>query len=278
MLSIGSPRRAWAAGAFAAAAAAAPSPEARVEQYLSLAQATLAAPVRSEEIEAALRSPAGVEDVARLFEQSLAQSVSLHGERVTPELGGEATLEQGALRFVAYPDPVHAVVRGMLERKDHPDALLQLLSGSVEGRQVLETTGGLHALLYQMTTQPPAEAQWRALARVMQSALATHFRTWSVTPETQRVEIGRHDWNGRYVGFWHLHPPRAAPGGLAGGLEPSHEDLAIAVEKGQMLTLVFQPDGFDAYDLSPLAAGGRPDLSQARVVRHRSPVWAQRFR
>jgi hypothetical protein len=268
-------RRALAAGAFAAAAAV-PPPGARVEQYLSLARATLAEPVRAEELETALLSPGGVEDVARLFEQSLAQSLVVGGDRVTPELGGEATIERGALRFVAYPDPVHAVVRRMVELEDQPDALLRLLSASAEGRHVLETTGGLHALLYQMTTQRPAQAQRSALGRVMQSVVEIHFKTWTVTPETQREEIGRHDWRGRYVGFWHLHPPRPGPDGPAAGLEPSHEDLAIAVEKGQMLTLVFQPDGFDAYDLSAL--GAAPDLTKARVFRHRSAGWAQRFR
>jgi len=49
------------------------------------------------------------------------------------------------------------------------------------------------------------------------------------------------------------------------------------VEKGQFLTLVFQPDGFDAYDLEPLARTSQPVLSRARVIRYRSPDWARRF-
>ena len=50
-----------------------------------------------------------------------------------------------------------------------------------------------------------------------------------------------------------------------------------AIELGQFLTVVFQPDGFDAYDLSPLARVRRPDLTRARVVSHRSPDWKTHF-
>jgi hypothetical protein len=271
-------RAAAAAGLCLSTAAAAWAQDRRLQQYLGLARATQAQPVTSAEIEAALLSADGVEDLARLFEQALAEKVTVAGAPVTPELGGEATLEHGVIRFVSYPDPLHALVRRMLELRDEPRALLRLASASAEGRQVLEKTGGLHALLYQMTTREPRDADRRALERVMDAAVALHFKTWNVTPETQRAAILRHDWTGRYVGFWHIHPPQPGAGGYGPGLEPSHEDMAIAVEKGQMLTVVFQPDGFDAWDLAPLAAAGRPDLSKARVVRHRSPVWEERFR
>jgi hypothetical protein len=112
----------------------------------------------------------------------------------------------------------------------------------------------------------------------MSQAAATHLKTWSVSPEVQRAMIEAHDWRGRYVGFWHVHPPRPDGSTYAPGLEPSLEDMVVALEKGQFLTIVFQPDGFDAYDLSPLSAAGRPDLSQARVIRHRSAGWQRRFR
>ena len=270
--------RALAGAAALLPAGAPPTDDARVQQYLGLARATLAQPIAPAELAGALLSPSTVEDVARMFEESLEAGVVVDGARVTPELGGEATLDDGAIRFAVYPDPLHAVVRRMLAVRDRPEALLTVLSQSAEGRQVLHTTGGLHALLHQMTTRPPAEPQWRALDRVLQAAVATHFKTWNVTPETQRAAIARHDWRGRYVGFWHLHPPRIGRSGYEAGLEPSYEDAAIAGEKGQMLTLVFQPDGFDAYDLSPLAGAGAPDLSKARVIRHRSPGWAGRFR
>ena len=121
---------------------------------------------------------------------------------------------------------------------------------------VLAGTGGLHAVLFQMTTEAPTPARRRALDEVLRGAVERHFKTWTASPEVQREGIERHEWRGRYVGFWHLHPPRITAGGYASGLEPSTEDLAIAVEQGQLLTLVFQPDGFDAYDLAPVSASG----------------------
>jgi hypothetical protein len=166
----------------------------------------------------------------------------------------------------------------MAELKDEPAALLAFLSSSPPGREVLSGAGGLHALLYQMTTRPPGEAQRRAMETVLAEAVARYFKTWTASPETQLENIRRNDWSGRYVGFWHIHPPRLSADGYAPGIEPGLEDLAIAVEKGQLLTFVFQPEGFDAYDLAPVAAAGTPSLSNARVVRHRSPAWERRFR
>ena len=130
----------------------------------------------------------------------------------------------------------------------------------------------------QMTTEVPTPARRRAMDEVLRGAVLRYFKTWTASPEVQLEAIGRHEWRGRYVGFWHLHPPRIASDGYAPGLEPSAEDLAIAVEMGQLLTLVFQPDGFDAYDLAPVSASGMTKQSQARVVRHRSAAWKLRFR
>ncbi|HVR71989.1 MAG TPA: hypothetical protein VMT87_14190 [Vicinamibacteria bacterium] len=250
----------------------------RVRQYLGLARATLERPIAPAELDAAVLSAQGIEAVAALFESSLAAGVTMDGAVVTPELGGEATLDAGRLTFVVYPDPVHPVVRRMLELKDDPAGLLDHLSRSAEGAHVLKTSGGLHALLYQMTTRPPAEAQRRALDVVLRHAVATHFKTWTVSPEIQRDMIEKHDWRGRYVGLWHLHPPRPDGATWAAGLEPGLEDMTVAAEKGQFLTIVFQPDGFDAYDLSAVAASGRLDVSKARRVSHRSADWERRFR
>lgn len=249
-----------------------------VQQYLGLTQATLGRPVSAAELDAAILSAAGIQDIAALFEETLASSLSLGGSVVTPELGGEATLDGGRLQFIRYPDPLHPLVRQMVELKGHPAALLALLGQSEAGQEVLKKTGGLHALLYQMTTRPATDAQHRAMDQVVLGAVSTHFKTWNVTPEMQLEMIGKNQWRGRYVGFWHVHPPRQGPGGYAPGLEPSLEDMTIAVEKGQFLTIVFQPDGFDVYDLSPLSVTRTPALAAARVIRHRSAEWERRFR
>ena len=181
----------------------------RVQQYLGLARATLERPITPAELEAAVLSPAGIEDIVALFQRSLASSLILEGSPVTPELGGEATLDRGRLRFVEYPDPLHPIVRRMVELKDDPKALLDFLSQSPRGRQLLKTTGGLHALLFQITRHPePDDTRRRALDRVLASAVSIHFKTWSVDPEQQLAMIRQNDWQGRYVGFWHIHPPR----------------------------------------------------------------------
>jgi hypothetical protein len=251
----------------------------RVQQYLGLTKATLERPITPDELEAASLSTHGIAEIARLFEESVESSLTIAGEDVTPELGGEATLHEGRLRFVEYPSAVHAVVRRMVELRSDPKALLDMLSATAEGRQLLGTTGGLHAVLFQMTTRPePTEAQRRAMDQVVASAVAVHFKTWSVDPEMQLGMIRQHDWHGRYVGFWHIHPPRPSAAGWAAGIEPSMEDMTAAVEKGQFLTIVFQPDGFDVYDLSPLGQLRVTDVSRARVFRHRSGAWEGRFR
>ena len=265
---------ALAAAVLAAGPAAAQD---RTQQYLGLARATLEQPITPAELEAAVLSPAGVRDIAALFEKAIASGVRVGGGVVTPELGGEATLFRGQLRFVEYPDTLHPVIRRMVDLRADPRALLEHLTGSVEGQQVLARTGGLHAHLFQMTTKTPTSEQRRVLDTIVAGAVAIHFRTWTVTPDVQQAMIERNEWRGRYVGFWHLHPPAQTADGLAAGFEPSTEDLNIAIEKGQLLTLVFQPDGFDVYDLEPVATAGSPVLSKARVIRHRSPEWAARF-
>ena len=109
----------------------------------------------------------------------------------------------------------------MVTLANDPAALLAFLSASPEGRQVLSGAGGLHALLYQMTTQPVTEAQRRAMDVVLRGAVERYFKTWTVSPEVQLENIRRHDWGGRYVGFWHLHPPRLSAGAYAPSIEPS---------------------------------------------------------
>jgi hypothetical protein len=112
---------------------------------------------------------------------------------------------------------------------------------------------------------------------VLDGAVATHFKTWSTDPVIQARMIETTDWRGRYVGFWHIHPPRLRAGELAEGIEPSVPDMTQAIELGQFLTVVFQPEGFDAYDLSALAAARATDLRRARVTRYRDPSWKDAF-
>jgi len=262
------------------AARAQSTPADKIQEYLRLGQATLRNPISQQELREAVLSPDGVAAITALFERSIAESLTLDGRIVTPELGGEATLSEGQLRFVDYPDPTHAVIRNLVRLKENPRASLDFLSQSAEGQKVLKTTGGLHALLYQMaerTVGTATEQQRKLLDQVMLSAASIHFKTWEAVPEIQREMIQKNDWRGRYVGFWHIHPPRALDRELTAGIEPSNADLTNALERGQFVTIVFQPEGFDFYDLAPLAAFRTLDLSQARTISYRSPQWKPAF-
>ncbi len=249
----------------------------RKQQYLGLTEATLRQPITHDELRAAILSSAGVQSIRGLFERSISESLDTGSALVTPELGGESTLDSGRLNLVSYPDPVHPVLREMVERKRDPARLLAFLESSPDGRRVLQETGGLHALLYQMSRETPTDQQAALLDRVMAGAVATHFKTWTADPEIQARVIEVTEWRGRYVGFWHIHPPRLSGDGFESGIEPSLEDMQNAVALGQFLTIVFQPEGFDAYDLSPLSRTGTASLALARVVRYRSPDWKLHF-
>jgi hypothetical protein len=246
-------------------------------QYLGLARETLRRPITADELRQAVLSPGGVESIRSLYERSIAESLLVRNTVVTPELGGEATLDRGHLTFVSYPDPIHPILREMVSRQSDPGKLLEFLQSSADGKEVLSNTGGLHALLYRISTQTPTDSDRELLRKTVDAAVASHFKTWTADPEIQQRMIRSTEWHGRYVGFWHIHPPRVKEAGFTEGIEPSFEDMNNAIELGQFLTLVFQPEGFDAYDLAPLAVGRKPDLSQARIIRYRSPDWKNHF-
>jgi len=249
----------------------------RKERYLGLAQETLRQPITHEELRAAILSPSGVASIRSLFERSVSESLISGSTLVTPELGGESTLDAGELILVSYPDPVHPILREMVEGKHDPASLLAFLESTADGREVLEGTGGLHALLYQISRQAPTEQQAMLLASVTASAVQSYFKTWRADPEIQERMIEATEWRGRYVGFWHIHPPRLKGEEFQSGIEPSVEDMRNAIELGQFLTLVFQPDGFDAYDLSALARTRTVSLAQTKAVTYRSPDWKPHF-
>ncbi|GMR24700.1 MAG: hypothetical protein BMS9Abin37_3289 [Acidobacteriota bacterium] len=249
-------------------------------EYLNLAAATLAHPVTHAELSHAVLSTDGIAAIRTLFEQSLAESLTVNGALVTPELGGESMLgDDGRLGLVVYPDPIHPVLRELATRKDDPEELLRFLESSAEGRFLLKNTGGLHALLYQMTSSPnsPTKAQREVLDDVTGRTVAEHFKTWTTDPLIQAQMIEKTEWKGRYIGFWHIHPPRLKGASPTEGIEPSMADMRNAVDLGQFVTIVFQPDGFDVYDLSPLAALGHEDLSRAETIIYRSPAWKPHF-
>ncbi|TDI38559.1 MAG: hypothetical protein E2P02_20270 [Acidobacteria bacterium] len=250
----------------------------RETQYLELAQATLQNPVSTAELRTAVLSPHGVEAIRSLFERSMAESLNFEDRMVTPELGGEAMLTEGRLELVLYPDPVHTAIRELVALGNRPREMLSYLEGTSEGRRLLENTGGLHALLYRLASESALSAKdLELLETIIANTVATYFKTWTTEPSIQVRMIEQTDWRGRYVGFWHIHPPRETGAGFQEGIEPSVADMRNAVELGQFLTIVFQPNGFDFYDLSRLAFLRREDLSEVERISYRSENWEPHF-
>lgn len=253
------------------------APGAHQRTYIELARAALMNPVSHENLSRAVLSRDGVSRIRVLFEESVQNSLSVGGAPVAPELGGEAILDAGAIVWIRYPDPLHPLVREAILRKGDPAALLAFFESSVDGRWLLKNTGGVHALLFQMASTPPTSDQRALLDTVLGRMVAQHFKTWSTDPEIQARMIETTDWRGRYVGFWHIHPPRLSGATALEGIEPSMADMQNAVQLGQFLTIVFQPNGFDVYDLAPLAASRRAELTGVKVIRHRSDEWQRYF-
>ena len=128
-------------------------------QYLNLAEATLRNPISPGELRDAILSPESVDAIRTLFARSIEDGIEIEGRLVTPELGGEATLEAGVLVLHPYPDPVHPLVREMVRLQTEPEELLSFLESSPDGKALLSGTGGLHALLWAMSANPPTAEQ-----------------------------------------------------------------------------------------------------------------------
>ena len=172
------------------------------------------------------------------------------------------------------PDPVHTTIRELVALGNRPREMLSYLEGTSEGRRMLENTGGIHALLYRLASESTLGAKdLELLETIIANTVAIYFKTWTTEPAIQVRMIEQTDWRGRYVGFWHLHPPRTTGAGFQEGIEPSVADMRNAVELGQFLTIVFQPDGFDFYDLSRLAFLRREDLSEVERISYRFENW-----
>ena len=251
----------------------------RVRQYFGMTDTTLAKPITFEELTGALTSPAGVARVQALFEAMIRERVEIGGKVLLPERGGEATLDAGG-EFKAWPAPTRESMRRLANAIDD-EAELERLSREDAGVQTLDEHGLLKNLVsllpkwHARGDAPEKVAKIRRLS--VMTLLENGAETFVFDPPAQFEAILSHDWGGRYIGRWHLHPPHWTPGGFAGSEGPSPPDMEIAMESGQNLTIAFRPDGFDAYDLSELSEAKRVDLKLARVIRFRSAAWQRRF-
>lgn len=249
------------------------------DQYFAMTPATVAQPPTHDELVAAATSPEGVESVARIFERTIAQRVTAPTGVIVPEAGGEAALD-GAMRFHEIPDMTRDVLPRVAGAADDADELARLYALYPEAMKAVDDNGLLANLL---KMRPGWQARGMAkekIDKVLHLTVDTVLRNTSDSyifdPDTQFAAITSQDWSGRYVGRWHTHPPAVRGGGWGGADVPSGPDMDIASKDGQNMVFVFFPDGFDFYDLSPLA-GAAPDLDKVLKTSYRSPEWRARF-
>ncbi len=246
----------------------------RLNQWYGLV-ATEANPITHAQLRAAALAPASVDRIRKIFEETIRRGVRVGGKWLTPEAGGEATIDT-ELRLIEASDPRWSTVQELIVASADPKALADLCQSRPIEVERIDPHGLLKVAIarFRLGTSGGATEVERALATLAQNAAPTY----SLGPEEQFTLIATTNWHGRYVGRWHTHAPHDGTSGWAGGDVPSFEDMQNAVRDGQYLTLAFQPDGFDLYDAEALADAGKVDLSLLKVIRYRSPSWREHFR
>lgn len=236
----------------------------------------------------ALLSARGMAAVRRLFEVSLDQRVRIARREVVPEVHGQATLVDGDLEFRMLPNPLVGVLHRLREAHRDRAALTRLVETEADAMALLDERGAFRRFL--LHTLPAWEAADLPALDKRQAMLDFHLDTMA---EEAATVIARgtlkdnlklmvdNDWSGRYVGIWHTHPPAITQESVVGEPEhlrgPSEADIEVALKSGQNLTIAFDEDGFDAWDLSRMTTAADA-ASPHRLVRYRSASWRQHFR
>ena len=246
----------------------------RMDQWYGLA-ATKNNPITHDQLKAGALSPASVERIRAIFEAAIRRGVRIGEKWLTPETGGEATIDED-LRLAEAIDPRWSTIQDLVKVADDPKAIAALYESRPQEVAAVDTHRLLEVAVARLRLGSPGSSEEvrRALLTVAQNAAPTY----SLGPEAQLALIASADWQGRYVGGWHTHAPHDANGEWAGGDVPSFEDMRNAIQYGQYLTLSFQPDGFDLYDAEALGDARRVDLSLLKVIRYRSSSWREHFR
>jgi len=251
----------------------------RADGYFGITPATLASPPTHQEIVSAALSPEGVEAIAAVFERTIADRLATPTGAVVPEAGGEAALD-GGLRLHEIPELTRETMRLVARAAADPDELARLYASRPETMKLIDENGLLaNFLRLRVGWQArgmPQEKQDGVLRLTIDTILHNASDAYVFDPASQMAAIVSQDWSGRYLGRWHTHPPGAGAAGFKGADVPSPPDMDIAVAEGQNLVFSFQPDGFDLYDLAPLA-GAKPDLSRILKDSYRSQAWNRRF-
>ena len=246
----------------------------RLDQWHGLA-APKDNPITHAQLRAGALSPATIERIRTIFEAMIRRGVRIGPKWLTPETGGEATLDT-ELRLVEARDPRWSTIEDLVRLSDDPKAIAAYCESRADETAQVDTHSLLKVAIARLRLDAPGSSEEvrRALLTVAQNAAPTY----SLGPEEQFALVTGSDWQGRYVGGWHTHAPHDVNGEWVGGDVPSFEDMQNAIQYGQYLTLSFQPDGFDLYDAEALGDAKRVDLSRLKVIRYRSPAWRNHFR
>jgi hypothetical protein len=245
----------------------------RLSQWHGL-EAPKGHPITHAQLEAAALSKGSVNRIRAIFEEAIARGVRIGPKWLTPETGGEATID-AELRLAEARDPRWATIQDLVKVSDDVNAIAARCESRAEEIALVDAHGLLKVAVARLRLGAPGspEEVRRALLTVAQNAAPTY----SLGEEEQLALVTGADWRGRYVGGWHTHAPHDANGEWVGGDVPSFEDMQNAVQYGQYLTLSFQPDGFDLYDADALGDAKRVDLKLLKVIRYRSPAWREHF-
>ncbi|MFI5350135.1 MAG: hypothetical protein ACHQ2Z_11360 [Elusimicrobiota bacterium] len=254
----------------------------------SLKPAVIRPAYSADQLRAALLSREGVGKVRALFAAAAesaalfrfpvpvphisgewAEAKQLDSMAVFPTLAGSFEIKGGRAVFERRADPVLAVMRALAASAEDPVRLNEIYSAHPAELEIIDGGESAHILRHTLDAAPripPAPDRERRGALMLGRAALTVVENCSESYPRLLAERGA---------VWHVHPPHFAANGwyvgpVAGDDEgsptPSDFDRGSAAERGQNLTLVFQSDGFDAYD-----------LSSGRKIEYRSDDWRRGF-
>ncbi|MFC1679579.1 hypothetical protein ACFL2T_05155 [Elusimicrobiota bacterium] len=253
-----------------------------MQGYFGMTAETLARPVTFEELKAAFLSEEGVDGVRFLFEQMIASRLEFKSEVLVPEIGGEATLGREGLEFHPIADPVRPMFRRLAVAIDDADALTRLYEENPEIMEIIDEHGLLSGFIgrlprYRESGKLTPERILKLQRLTVTTLLQNSADTYVMEPSSQLDAIITQEWSGRYLGWWHTHPPNYRADGWTESGPPSGPDMDIARTRGQNLTIAFHPEGFTAYDLSALADSPEAGHSDIRAIEYRSEEWRRHF-
>jgi len=226
----------------------------------------------AEALKRALLSPDGVAGVRAAFDAAFARAAAfrfptpvpriggewaedktLDSMVIVPTIGGRLRLSGGRLTLALDADARPRVLAEIADACEDAAALEKIYAARRATLDAVDGEDSGHILRHFLDAIPRVPA-----APDREERIARALGRTALTVVENGAEDYARAWDGRGA-RWHLHPPHfgkngwivaAVPMDEEGSPEPSKFDRGAAAELGQNLTLIFQPDGFDAYDLA----------------------------